>query len=469
MPEATFEVGVAASGLRYYGALVLTEYGRVAEWEPGHFSLLVREPIGVAGISVPWNSPVALLIRSLAPALASGCTTVVKMPAETAQVNALISEVISEVTSLLSLPEIRYLLWSLSLRAWTDTVRQSMPALLVALLAALQSVVRSRLELGAEILALRHQLAVLQRQTPKRPRLGHADRWLWVLLSRVWWNWRSALQLVRPDTVVRWHRRGFARYWRWRSSRRRPGRPALAVDVRALIQQMHGANPRWGAPRVHGELRKLGLHIAQATVATYLARHRGTPPTQTWRTFLTNHASQLASCDFFTVPTATFRVLFVFVVLSHDRRRIVHINVTAHPTAVWTAQQLREAWPWDTAPRFLIRDRDTIYTSDLRRTVQAIGVEEVLTAPRSPWQNPFVERVIGSLRRECVDHLIVWNERSLRRHLQQYLAYYHEWRTHLSLDKDAPVPRAEQAPACGAIVAVPHVGGLHHHYERRAA
>ena len=369
----------------------------------------------------------------------------------------------------LSLPEIRYLLWSLSLRAWTDTVRQSMPALLVALLAALQSVVRSRLELGAEILALRHQLAVLQRQTPKRPRLGHADRWLWVLLSRVWWNWRSALQLVRPDTVVRWHRRGFARYWRWRSSRRRPGRPALAVDVRALIQQMHGANPRWGAPRVHGELRKLGLHIAQATVATYLARHRGTPPTQTWRTFLTNHASQLASCDFFTGPTATFRVLFVFVVLSHDRRRIVHINVTAHPTAVWTAQQLREAWPWDTAPRFLIRDRDTIYTSDLRRTVQAMGVEEVLTAPRSPWQNPFVERVIGSLRRECVDHLIVWNERSLQRHLQQYLAYYHEWRTHLSLDKDAPVPRAEQAPAGGAIVAVPHVGGLHHHYERRAA
>ncbi len=275
---------------------------------------------------------------------------------------------VDPITEDLSLPEIRYLLWSLSLRAWTDTLHQSMPALLVALLAALQSVVRSRLELGAEILALRHQLAVLQRQTPKRPRLGHADRWLWVLLSRVWWNWQSALQLVRPDTVVRWHRRGFARYWRWRSSRRRPGRPALAVDVRALIQQMHGANPRWGAPRVHGELRKLGLHLAQATVAKYFARHRGAPPTQTWRTFLTNHTSQLASCDFFTVPTATFRVLFVFVVLSHDRRRIVHINVTAHPTAVWTAQQLREAWPWDTAPRFLIRDRDTIYTSDLRRT-----------------------------------------------------------------------------------------------------
>jgi putative transposase len=162
-------------------------------------------------------------------------------------------------------------------------------------------------------------------------------------------------------------------------------------------------------------------------------------------------------------------VLFVFVVLSHARRRIVHVNVTAHPTAAWTAQQLREAWPWDTAPRFVIRDRDEIYGSNLRRTAQQMGVEEVLTAPRSPWQNPFVERVIGSLRRECLDHVIVWSERSLRCHLQRYLVYYHEWRTHLSLDKDAPVPRTAQPPACGTIVRVPHVGGLHHHYERRAA
>ena len=173
--------------------------------------------------------------------------------------------------------------------------------------------------------------------------------------------------------------------------------------------------------------------------------------------------------DFFTVPTATFRVLFVFVVLSHDRRRIVHLNVTAHPTAAWTAQQLREAWPWDTAPRFLIRDRDGIYGSAFQRVARAMGIDEVLTAPRAPWQNPFVERVIGSLRRECLDHVIVWNERSLRRHLQQYLAYYHDWRTHLALDKDAPARRAEQPVGCGTIVEVPHVGGLHHHYERRAA
>jgi transposase InsO family protein len=202
----------------------------------------------------------------------------------------------------------------------------------------------------------------------------------------------------------------------------------VAVDIRTLIRQMHAANPLWGAPRIHG-----------------------------------------ASLDFFTVPTATFRVLFVFVVLLHDRRRVVHVNVTAHPTAAWTAQQFREAWPWDSAPRFVIRDRDGIYGPDVQATMQAMGIEGVVIAPRAPWQNPFVERVIGSLRRECLDHVIVWNERSLRRHLQQYLAYYHQWRTHLSLDKDAPVARAAQPPTCGTIVQIPHLGGLHHHYERRAA
>ena len=343
-----------------------------------------------------------------------------------------------------------------------------MTALLVALLAAFRSSVRSRLELATEILALRHQLAVLQRQAPKRPRLDRVDRVLWVLLSRLWPNWRRAVRIVTPDTVVRWHRRGFARYWRWRSRPRRAGRPAVALAVRELIRKMQAANPLWGAPRIHGELLKLGLTVSQSTVAKYL-RRRNRPPSQTWRTFLTNHVSQLASVDFFTVPTATFRVLFVFVVLSHDRRRIVHLNVTAHPSPAWTAQQLREAWPWDTAPRFVIRDRDGIYGPELQDVVQAMDIDEVLTAPRSPWQNPFVERVIGSLRRECLDHVIVWNERSLRRHLQQYLAYYHDWRTHLSLGKDAPVPRAAQPATGGTIIQVSHVGGLHHHYERRAA
>ena len=249
-----------------------------------------------------------------------------------------------------------------------------MTALLIALFSALRSAVRSRLELEAEILALRHQLAVLQRQAPRRPRLGRADRFLWIVLSRIWPDWRRAVQIVAPDTVVRWHRRGFAFYWGWKSRPRRAGRPAVAVDIRALIRQMHAANPLWGAPRIHGELRKLGIEIAQTTVAKYLKRPRRKPPSQTWRTFLTNHVCQLASVDFFTVPTATFRVLFVCVVLSHDRRRIVHVKVTVSPTAAWTAQQLHEAWPGDTAPRFLIRDRDTVYGSDVRRAGMAMGI-----------------------------------------------------------------------------------------------
>jgi putative transposase len=230
---------------------------------------------------------------------------------------------------------------------------------------------------------------------------------------------------------------------------------------------MQADNPTWGAPRIHGELLKLGFDVSQATVAKYL-RRRSTPPSQTWRAFLANHASQIASIDFFTVPTATFRVLFVFVVLSHDRRRIVHLNVTAHPTAAWTAQQLREAWPATDPPRFVLRDRDSIYGDTFRAAVRALGSEEVVTAPHSPWQNPFVERVIGTLRRECVDHVIIWNERALRRVLRAYLPYYHDWRTHLSLGKDAPHER-EVDRVIGPVLAVPHIGGLHHHYERRAA
>ena len=343
-----------------------------------------------------------------------------------------------------------------------------MTALLVALLAAVRSFLRSRFELEAEILALRHQLAVLQRQGPRRLRLGRADRGLWVLLSRLWPNWRQAVQIVQPDTVVRWHRRGWRLYWRWKSRPRRPGRPRVPRAVQALIRQMCRANPTWGAPRIHGELLKLGIEIAETTVGHYLVRpHR--PPSQTWRTFLTNHVGQLVSVDFFVVPTLTCRVLFVFIVLAHERRRILHVNVTDHPTAEWTAQQLRNAFPWDTAPRFLLRDRDRTYGPAVRTCVDAMEIEDVVTAPHSPWQNPYAERMIGSIRRECLDHVIVWNERSLRRHLTRYLAYYHEWRTHLSLDKDAPVPRATHLPISGPIVQIPHLGGLHHHYERRAA
>jgi len=231
---------------------------------------------------------------------------------------------------------------------------------------------------------------------------------------------------------------------------------------------MSQANPLWGAPRIHGELLKLGIAVAQSTVARYLPRPRK-PPSQTWRTFLTNHLAQTAAIDFFTVPTVTFRVLFVFVVLSHKRRRVVHFGVTEHATQEWTMQRLREAFPWDEAPRYVLRDRDAIYGRDFAALTRDMGIEEVLTAPRSPWQNPFAERLVGSIRRECLDHVIVWNERSLRRTLRNYFAYYQRSRTHLALGKDAPEPRAVEPLEQGRVVAIPQVAGLHHRYQRRAA
>jgi putative transposase len=227
-------------------------------------------------------------------------------------------------------------------------------------------------------------------------------------------------------------------------------------------------NPSWGAPRIHGELLKPGIHIAESSVSKYMLRcHK--PPSQTWRTFLENHVQQLVSIDFFTVPTIRFQVLYVFLVLAHDRRRILHFHVTAHPTAEWVVQQLREAFPFAELPRYLLRDRDAIFGNDFQEQVRDMGICEVLSALRAPWQRAYVERVIGSVCRECLDHVIVFHQSSLRRTLQSYFEYYHRSRTHLSLGKDAPEPRAIQPPEMGAVVAVPHVGGLHHGYERRAA
>jgi transposase InsO family protein len=219
---------------------------------------------------------------------------------------------------------------------------------------------------------------------------------------------------------------------------------------------------------VHGELLKLGINVSQPTVAKYMVRHRK-PPSQTWRTFLANHVHNLVSVDFFTVPTVTFQVLFVLIVLAHDRRRVIHFNVTEQPTAAWTAQQIVEAFPWDTAPRYLLRDRDGIYGDYFCRRVDGMDIREVPIAPRSPWQNPFVERMIGSIRRECLDHMIVLNEQHLRRIIAAYLRYYHAARTHLSLDKDAPEGRRTQPPDAGKVVAMPHLVGLHHEYVRLAA
>ena len=324
-----------------------------------------------------------------------------------------------------------------------------------------------RAALHTEILALRQQVAVLKRKRP-RPLLRKADRVFWVILSCLWPGWRHALVIVRPETVIGWHRKGFRLFWTWKSRRGKPGRPPVSREIRHLVRRMSRENTRWGAPRIHGELLKLGFSISQAAVSKYMVRYPS-PPSQSWRTFLTNHADCLASIDFFVVPTATFHLLFGFIVLHHERRQIMHFGVTANPTMAWVAQQIREAFPWGTAPRYLIRDRDGAYGQSFRSTVTAMGVEEVVTAPRSPWQNPYVERLIGSVRRECLDHSIILNERHLRRILGSYLDYYHGSRTHLSLGKDTPDGRPVQPAGSGTVVSLPKVGGLHHRYERLAA
>ncbi len=339
---------------------------------------------------------------------------------------------------------------------------------LTTLLATLSSIFWSRAALQLENLALRHQIGVLQRSLRKRPKLTRGDRLLWVGLSRIWRDWRSALAIVKPETVVAWHRAGFRLFWTWKVRRGQPGRPVISRAVRDLIRKMCRQNPGWGAPRIHGELLKLGIDIGESSVSKYMVRCRK-PPSQTWCTFLENHAEQLVSIDFFTVPTIRFHVLYVFLVLAHDRRRILHFNVTAHPTAEWTGQQLREAFPFDQLPRYLLRDRNAIFGNAFREQVRDMGIREVLSAPRSPWQRAYVERVIGSIRRECLDHVIVFHETSLRRTLDSYFDYYHRSRTHLSLRKDPPEPRPIQPPEMGSVVAVPLVGGLHHRYERRAA
>ena len=338
--------------------------------------------------------------------------------------------------------------------------------LLHALLATARSSLKSQRELTLENLALRQQLAILRRKT-KRPKLAKADRAFWVALSRLWPDWQNALILVKPETVIGWHRKGFRLYWTWKS-RNRGGRPRIDREIRMLIRRMARENPTWGAPRIHGELLMLGFEVAEATVSRYMPGRRK-PPSQSWRAFLRNHTKDLVSIDFFVVPTATFRILYVFLVLEHERRRVVHFNVTEGPSARWTGQQLVNAFPYDSAPQYVIRDRDKTYGADFVRRVRAMGIEQVLTAPRSPWQNPYCERVIGTLRRDCLDRVSVVGEQHLRRILRNYLEYYHGSRTHLALDKDAPEPRQRESIDGGKAIALPMVGGLHHRYTRRAA
>ena len=318
----------------------------------------------------------------------------------------------------------------------------------------------------AENLALRHQLSVLRR-TARRPRLKARDRVFWVWLSRIWPQWRSALVIVKPETVITWHRRGFKLYWRWKSRAGRPGRPRVDPEIRELIRRISGENPLWGSPRIRDELALLGLKVAKSTVEKYMIKD-GRPRSHTWRTFIQNHFSDIAAVDFFTVPTVTFRILYCFVVLRLDRRCVVHFNVTTNPTARWTAQQLVEAFPFDQAPRFLIRDRDGTYGHVVRERLRGMGIAEVLTAPRSPWQNGYAERLIGSIRRECLDHLIVLSERHLLRILGEYFEYYHRSRPHQSLDGNSPDPRNVESSDGRRVLGTAVLGGLHYTYRRAA-
>jgi putative transposase len=317
-----------------------------------------------------------------------------------------------------------------------------------------------------ENVALRHQLAVLQRSVG-RPRLRPWDRLVWVGLSQLWAGWRASLVIVQPATVLAWHRQGFQLYWRWKSRRRSAGRPPLDLELRTLIRRMARENPTWGRRRIQAELRFLGYEVAGLTVAKYM-RRPSPRPSSTWRTFLEAHICDIVAVDFFVVPTLTFRLLFGFLILRHSGRELVHVNVTDHPTPAWAAHQLVESFPEETAPKYLLRDRDAIYGDVFVRRVKGLGMSEILIAPRAPWQNPFAERVIGSIRRECLDHVIVINERHLRRLLRGYLAYYNATRPHQSLHNQSPHPREVQTPAGGRIIAIPQVGGLHHRYQRAA-
>jgi hypothetical protein len=337
-----------------------------------------------------------------------------------------------------------------------------MIALIRLFLAVATSLMASRARLAAENVALRQQLIMLRRKLPGRVRLRNSDRVFFVWLFRLFPSTLKTIALIRPETLLRWHRAGFRRYWRWKS--RLPiGRRPIAAELRSLIREMNADNPLWGAPRIPGELLKLGFDVAQSTVAKCMRKRRG-PPSQGWRTFLRNHAPDIAAVDLFVLPTISFSLLYGLVIVGLGRRQLMCVNVTAHPTAEWIARQVTEAFRWATAPRHLIRDRDGAFGNAFFKRLDAMGIRDHPIAPRSPWQNCYVERLIGSIRRDCLDHVVVMGESQLRRILRNYAEYYNRARTHRSLGKDCPLHRPVQAT--GPILSSPVLGGLHHIYSR---
>jgi len=331
----------------------------------------------------------------------------------------------------------------------------------------LWDLLRPKHDLLLENIALRQQILVLERHV-KRPKFRNSERAFWVVLSRYWAGWKSPLRLVKPETVISWHRKSWRLFWRWKSKPTDYGRPNLPCEVINLIRKMSLENPLWGAPRIHGELVMLGIDVSESTVAKYMVKRKGRP-TQNWKTFLENHLSEIAAIDFLTIPTITFRTLYVFVVLSLDRRQVVHFNVTSNPTAEWTARQLVQAFPFESAPKYLIRDRDGIYGGRVLETIKFLNMHDKVISARSPWQNGYCERVVGTIKREFLNHMIIFNESHARRLLKKYFEYYHEDRTHLGLDKETPSCRKVEPPHLGLVKRKPMAGGLHSRYFREAA
>ena len=336
---------------------------------------------------------------------------------------------------------------------------------ILSLIAAARVFFQSRTDTAVEVLALHQQVAVLKRRRP-RPPLRPLDRLFWTLLRATWSRWKDALVIVKPETVVGWHQAGFRLYWRWKS-RRRDGRPRIKEEIRVLIRRLAQENSDWGAPKIHGELQKLGFVLSERTVARYLrSLQRRGDPAKKWLAFLRNHREAIVALDLFTVPTATFRVLYCFFVIEHERRRILHFNVTPHPSADWIVQQLRETFPEAASYRYVILDHDSIFNVDVIAFLKATGFKPKRTSIQAPWQNGTAERWIGSCRREILDHIIPVNEEHLRRLIRDYVCYHQEDRIHDSLNKDTPNRRAiEPRPTTDAsLISLPRLGGLHHRY-----
>jgi putative transposase len=326
---------------------------------------------------------------------------------------------------------------------------------------------RSRHSLLLEIIALRQQLAVYKAKHPK-PSLTSYDRIFWRLLRRFWPDWEKALVIVKPETVIRWHRTGFKIYWTWLSRHRKSaGRKCVTKDLRDIIFRMVAENNTWGAPRIHGELKMLGFDISERTVLRWMQNAPRDPePGRRWATFLSNHREAIAAMDFFTVPTLTFGMIYCFFVISHDRRRVLQFGITQHPTSVWVSQQLREAFPYDSNAKYLIFDGGSNFNTDVVDTIKNFGIEPTRTGYRSPWQNGIAERFVGSCRRDLLDHVIPLNEHHLKRLMNEYVRYHHDDRTHLGLEKQTPGSRVVALKnGSSQVVAMPRVGGLHHRYD----